>query len=246
MIARISHLLLLAAWLIAAPVAAQDSLLYKSPTLEVEQLAPGTFLHRSYLRTQDYGKVACNGVVFTDGPAAVVFDTPADTAAARELLDVLEGKLRLTVTAVVPTHFHLDCLGGLPEFHRRRIPSYATQATIDLAIAHEYPVPQNAFDSLLTLPVGALSVDVCFPGAGHTQDNVVAYFPTDRVLFGGCLVKAIGAKKGNLDDADVAAWPVSVARLLELFPEVELVVPGHGAPGDRRLLEYTQRLFAKK
>ena len=245
MIARLVPLLLLAACCFAAPVTAQDSLLYQSSTLEVERLAPGTYLHRSYLSTEDFGKVACNGVIFTDGPAAVVFDTPPDTATSRELLDFLERELRLSVTAVVPTHFHADCLGGLPEFHRRHIPSYATQSTIDLAASHEHPVPQTAFDSLLTLPVGAVSVSVYFPGAGHTPDNVIAYFPSDRILFGGCLVKALGAKKGNLDDADVNSWSASIARSMQQYPGAERIVPGHGATGDRSLLEYTERLFSR-
>ncbi len=245
---RVSYtwLLLLLSCLLAAPLAGQDSLLYKSPTLVVERIAPGTYLHRSYLTTREYGKVACNGVIFTDGPAAVVFDTPPDTASSRELLDVLQQELRLTVTAVVPTHFHVDCLGGLAEFHRRGIPSYASQATIDLARSHEFSVPQNAFDQQLTLPVGALSVDIRFPGPGHSSDNCVAYFPTDRVLFGGCLIKAAGAKKGNLEDADVKSWATTCSQLMELYPTAQRVVPGHGRVGDLSLVDYTRRLFTKQ
>ncbi len=238
-----TSLVLLLSCLLPASLFSQDSVVYKSPRLVVERLAPNTYLHRTYLSTREYGKVACNGVVFTDGPAAVVFDTPPDTASTRELLDVLQQQLRLTVTAVVPTHFHVDCLGGLPEFHRRGIPSYASQATIDLAISHEFSVPQHAFDQQLTLPVGALSVDVRYPGPGHTRDNCVAYFSSDRVLFGGCLIKAAGAKKGNLEDADVKSWAASASQIKELYPAAHRVVPGHGEVGDLSLVDYTQRLF---
>jgi hypothetical protein len=30
---------------------------------------------------------------------------------------------------------------------------------------------------------------VFFPGAAHSADNVVVYFPKKRLLFGGCMIK---------------------------------------------------------
>jgi metallo-beta-lactamase class B len=41
-----------------------------------------------------------------------------------------------------------------------------------------------------------------FFGEGHTKDNVVGYFPSENVMFGGCLVKELNASKGYLGFAE--------------------------------------------
>ena len=47
------------------------------------------------------------------------------------------------------------------------------------------------------------TIEVFFPGAGHTRDNLVVWLPEHRVLFGGCMVKsARGRTPGNLADAE--------------------------------------------
>ncbi|WP_116126871.1 subclass B1 metallo-beta-lactamase [Lewinella sp. IMCC34183] len=231
--------------LAAGVLTAQDSLLYHSPILEVEQLAPGTYLHRSFLSTDDYGKVACNGVVFTDGREAVVLDTPVDTLGSVELIEFLQRQLGLRVIAVVPTHFHDDCLGGLAAFHVRGISSYGNEKTAELATAHGAIPPRRTFAGEKMLRVGDREVLISHPGAGHTRDNVVAYFAADQTLFGGCLVKSLGAGKGNLADADTAAWSASVVEAMARYPRAVRIVPGHGTPGDRHLLEFTRDLFAE-
>src|SRR5690606_29001726 len=112
-----------------------------------------------------------------------------------------------TIKAVVSTHFHADCLGGLEEFHKRSIPSYAHNATIAFATEKKLSIPINGFEHLLELKVGDKSVIAEFVGEGHTKDNIIGYFPAENVLFGGCLIKEIGAGKGNLEDANILAWP---------------------------------------
>ena len=65
------------------------------------------------------------------------------------------------------------------------------------------------------------------------------------MLFGGCLIKAQGAGKGNLADADVEAWPVTVKSVKERFKHAHTVVPGHGKHGGTDLLDYTITKFSE-
>jgi metallo-beta-lactamase class B len=215
-----------------------------SETLVIEKVAENAYQHTSYLNTQSFGRVGCNGLVVVSAGEAIVFDTPADLPASQELIDWITGTLKCRIRAVVPTHFHDDCLAGLEAFHTAGIPSYAHRLTITLAKAQRAPVPQKAFDKVLKLRVGTQKVEVAFVGEGHTRDNVVGYFPDERVLFGGCLVKETGANKGNLADANLTAWPTTMERLKQKYPRVRIVVPGHGKAGGRELLDYTQSLFA--
>ena len=223
--------------------AAQDTSLYQSETLEIQKITDQVYQHISFLNTESFGKVPCNGMIVLDKGEAIIFDTPTDSATSVELIDWIENSLHGKVMAVVPTHFHIDCLGGLDAFHQRGIPSYASNKTIALAQANQASVPQNGFDSLLELKAGNESVVVTFVGEGHTRDNVVGYVPNEKVLFGGCLVKEVGAGKGNLADANIPDWPLAIAALKEKYPDIKVVIPGHGKPGGTALLDYTAILF---
>jgi metallo-beta-lactamase class B len=217
-----------------------------SQTLVVQKVADHVYQHISFLQTQSFGKVGCNGMVVYDQNEAIIFDTPADNSASVELIDWVEKKLKCKVKAIIPTHFHADCLGGLEEFHKRGIPSYANNATIKMAELKHYAIPQNGFDTLLELRVGERKVFARFFGEGHTRDNVIGYFPGEKVIFGGCLIKESGAGKGNLEDANVGAWSSTVAKLKEKYPDAKFVIPGHGKAGGTELFDYTIKLFEPK
>ena len=212
--------------------------------LVIRPIADGVYLHTCFLETQDFGRVPCNGMIVVSGNEAVIFDTPTTDSLSAALIQWIEDRLQRRVTGVVATHFHDDCVGGLDEFHRRGIPSYANRLTQQYARQHQAPVPQHGFDDKLELAVGGRPVIADYLGAGHTRDNVIGYFPAARVLFGGCLIKAQGADAGNLADASPAAWSATVSRVKAQYPSVSIVIPGHGSPGDASLLDYTAALFA--
>ncbi len=97
----------------------------------------------------------------------------------------------------------------------------------------------------MELTVGSKKVITEYLGEGHTKDNVVGYFPAEKVLFGGCLIKAVGAGKGNLEDANTKAWSETVRQVQSKYHEAEIVIPGHGKYGGQELLTYTIEMFGK-
>jgi metallo-beta-lactamase class B len=219
---------------------------YESERLKIERISAHTFQHISYLDTEAYGKVACNGMIVAVDGEAVIFDTPSYDQDAQELIQWVEEELNCQIIGVVATHFHIDCLGSLDEFHAQQIPSYANDLTIELAKADEGNLPEIGFEKAIELKVGGRPLIVDFLGAGHTYDNVIGYFPQDKALFGGCLIKSTGAGKGNVADADVTAWPLTVAQVKTAYPDAEIIIPGHGKRGGQELLDYTIQLFAEE
>ncbi len=220
-----------------------DDTVYRSETLILTRISPNVYVHTTFLNTETWGKVSCNGMIVTGEKEALVFDTPSDDTSSAELIGFIKNKMNLGIKAVVPTHFHNDCLGGLKEFHKNKIPSLAGNRTIALAKAKDFNIPQKGFQDSLTLKVGDRDVLVRFFGEGHTIDNVVAYVPGDEVLFGGCLLKSLDAGKGNLEDANQGQWSETVTNVKKAFPGVKTVIPGHGSPGDGALLDFTINLF---
>jgi metallo-beta-lactamase class B len=181
--------------------------------------------------------------VVRDSHEAIVFDTPTKDQSSEELIRWINETIQCKINAVIPTHFHDDCLGGLAAFHQHGIPSYAYYKTIELATKDQVVVPKNEFRDSLSLKVGRETIRAKFFGEGHTKDNIVGYFPGEQILFGGCLIKELDAGKGYLGDANVEAWPGTVEKVKKAYPDVNTVIPGHGTYGNKTLLEYTIKLF---
>ena len=216
----------------------------ESKNLRIERVAENTFIHTSYLKTEKYGDFPCNGMLVMSDGEAIIYDTPIDDGAANELISWVTDDLKCKITAVVSTHFHTDCLGGLNAFHEKGIPSYSSFKTIELATKDSLAtIPQNGFEDSLELNVGNKKIINEFLGEGHTTDNIIAYFPTDQVLFGGCLIKEVNAGKGNLADANTKAWPTTVNKIKSKYREANIIIPGHGKQGGPELLDYTIELF---
>jgi glyoxylase-like metal-dependent hydrolase (beta-lactamase superfamily II) len=87
------------------------------------------------------------------------------------------------------------------------------------------------------LSLGGETVEIFYPGPAHSPDNIVVYFPSAKLLFGGCMVRADG-QLGNLTDADLKKWPESIRKLRKY--DARLIVPGHGINFSPSMLEETE------
>ena len=220
-----------------------QEILYKNDRMEILRLSEHTYQHVTFLETESFGKVPCNGLLVVDQGEVLVIDSPAQLEDAEMLLDWIGDYFDSKVVGVVATHFHKDCLGGMEAFHQKKIPSYGESRTLVKSAMGEETPPQIGFDEALNLRVGNLWVENRFLGRGHTEDNIVSFVEKDSVLFGGCLVKELGAGKGNLADADTLTWTKTIERVIRKYPGVKVVVPGHGIAGNRDLLDYTAAMF---
>lgn len=216
---------------------------YNSSSLTIDKISEHCYIHTSYLQTESFGKVECNGLITIKNDKAFIYDTPTSDSVADEMIQLLKSK-GITIEGVVCTHFHVDCLGGLTSFHNSKIPSYAQERTIERAKKDSLEVPLNPIRDSLFLKMEGLSMSFYYPGKGHTEDNIVCFVHDDETLFGGCLVKSVGSGKGNLADADTSSWSGSIKNVMKHYPSIEHVVPGHGEAGGRDLLLYTEKMFA--
>lgn len=219
--------------------------------VELVEIAPDVWVHTSWSRLPDGTWFPSNGMLVRDGAQLLLVDTAWGDAATVRLLELIEERIGQPVTRALATHFHDDRVGGARALRAQHVPLSATPPTRTLAAATLDAEGLAAFDRDLPLlregeatTVGA--VEVFHPGAGHAPDNVVVWVPSARVLFGGCAVKAADAEAlGNLQHADVGSWFEAIARIAARYgAQAKLVVPGHGAPGGRALLDHTRDLLA--
>ena len=206
-----------------------------SPELTVRSPAP-----RVYVVTHDRPYPANSVVVEARDGTLVLVGSPYTAEATRVVLAWLQRKFGARRRVAIDTHFHEDAgIGGNPVYREAGIPIYGSELTVGL-LAERTPgavPPDHVFplERGLELDFGE-PVKVAFPGPGHSRDNVVVHFPSERLLVGGCLVKA-GDAIGNTADADLPRWASSVRGLASY--DVDWIVPGHGERLDRGLIAHT-------
>jgi metallo-beta-lactamase class B len=51
---------------------------------------------------------------------------------------------------------------------------------------------------------------------------------------------------GNIAEANLKEWARSINKVIEKFSAAEVVIPGHGIWGDKKLLQHTLDLLSEK
>ena len=222
-----------------------SSTIYKTENLIVKKLSNHIYEHISYLNTNDFGKVDCNGMLVINDHQGIIFDTPTDDQSALELINFVTNELKCKINAIIPTHFHEDCVGGIKAFEEHHIQTYISEKTVALLKQNGQALtrPVKTFNDSIALTIGDENVYLEYFGEGHTKDNIIGYFPEDKAIFGGCLVKTVGASKGYLGDANTEEWSETVRKIKLKYPEAKIVIPGHGRWGGTELFDYTITLF---
>jgi metallo-beta-lactamase class B len=218
-----------------------------SDNLQLIQVTNHVWIHVSVEPIEGFGMVSSNGVIYTENGKAYLFDTPVSDSLTEVLVKVISDSLKANVIGFVPNHWHQDCLGGLKYLQSIGVESYANQLTIEEAKKRNLPVPAHGFAESLKLNLDGKSIECWYPGAGHSQDNIVVWLSSEKVLFAGCMVKEMKSKSlGNLSDADLKSWPGTIEKVMNKYKKAEVVIPGHGLWGGPELLQHTLNLLEVK
>ncbi|HMB91491.1 MAG TPA: subclass B1 metallo-beta-lactamase [Rhodothermales bacterium] len=216
--------------------------------IELQEIRPGVWVHTSSYTYPGGTRFSANGLLVQDGDSLLLVDTAWGELQTLALLDRVASEIGLSVRRAVVTHFHYDRLAGVDVLETQGVDVLAHPLTQRLAISLGTPVPDSTMHTLRE-PGSARRVgpvEVFYPGPGHAEDNLMVWVPNQRVLFGGCAIRAAEASAlGNTMSANVAAWPEAIRRAQARYREVEVVVPGHGSIGGADLLTHTLNLFEK-
>ncbi len=211
--------------------------------IELLHLRDSIYVHVTWHTHEDYGRFPSNGLVVVRNGQALMVDTPMDNDKTKRLTRYLKDSMSVDLVKLVVGHFHDDCLGGLEYIQEIGVESEANALTVEKCRETGLPVPSTAFKDSLVFDFLGEQIDCRYFGAGHSFDNITVYIPAKRVLFGGCLVKAMPSRGlGNLSDALVSDWDATVEKVLKAYPDAETVIPGHGPYGGAELLNHTIEL----
>lgn len=199
----------------------------KTKPLEISHLAGDFYVYVTY---SDYNgeQVPSNSMYVVTTNGVVLIDTPWDPAQFQPLLDSIQKRHNKKVVLCVATHFHADATAGLEYYSGQGIATYTSAHTHSLSIQRNEKVAQHHFSKDTSFVVGNHSFSTYYPGEGHSPDNIVIWFPADKILYGGCFVKSSDSTSiGNIGDANIPAWEVSVKKTMKQFNSPQFVIPGH-------------------
>ena len=207
--------------------------------LNITPINQEVYVHTSYMM---YGEnlIGSNGMYLLTDAGIVIFDTPWDEAQTQQLIDSLKAKHQQEIVLCLISHYHEDRNGGADVLKRNGMPTWSSNLTDSLALVNGEKRAAHTFQNDTVFTVAGKRIEVYFPGEGHTIDNLVFWLPAEKMLFGGCLIKSTEARgKGNLADANLEAWPASIKKLMDAFPDVQVIVPGHQGWGGKESLQHT-------
>ena len=215
--------------------------------IQLIHLQDSIYIHVTWHYLDNFGRFPSNGLIVIRNGQALMIDTPMDNKKTEQLTRYLKDSMSVDLTKLIIGHFHDDCMGGLEYLQSLEVESIANSMTIAKCKEIGLPVPSTAFTDALTFNFNGEQIDCRFFGAGHSFDNITVWIPGKKILFGGCLIKSMEPRGlGNLSDAVIDDWAMTVEKVMEKYPEIQTVVPGHGAFGGTELLTHTIELIDKE
>lgn len=213
--------------------------------LRITPLTGNFYIYTTWNQYKD-SRTPANGMYLVTSEGVVLFDCPWDTTQFQPLLDSIETRHHQKVKYCIATHFHDDRTAGLTYYKRQGINTYTTRLTDSLSALNKKARAANLMYSDTGFTAGEFSFQVFYPGPGHAPDNIIIWFPKEKILYGGCLIKSTEDKTlGYLGDASTELYANSLMRVKEKCHQPAFVIPGHGSWKKKRSLNHTLRMARK-
>ena len=199
----------------------------KPAKLDVVKLKDDLFvIHNDYVPGNTTVMVTNEGLILVDDKFEI------DHAS---ILAELKKISNQPVKCVINTHHHGDHSGGnakLQALGAQVVSSW--QARQQMVDGKQPGLSNITIDNKASLYLGGKRVDLFYFGRGHTNGDIVALFPAQRVLASGDLF-TIGDTTPELVDypggGSAKQWPQTIEGVLSL--DFDQVVPGHGTVGTK-------------
>lgn len=205
--------------------------------------------------TDSEGHHSVNGYWIVGDDGLVLIDAHWRLSDARRALEALRSNTDLPIAALLLTHAHSDHYGGLPVFldaaggQARYFASVWTARSIrhdeqgfranrrdqfgeDFPAA--FPEPTDIIRDGEAIEVAGVTIVPYILRQNEAFETVIFHLPSDKALFTADLVNHDTLPvlyQGGLD-----SWIDQLRSLRSRFPDVEIIYPGHGAPGDPETL----------
>lgn len=193
----------------------------------------------SYVHTQSDN----NGLIYINNGQAIIVSTPDSDIETQNLIDWVKNEKHSKIVGYIIDRWHPDAMGGLDVVQKNEIITYSYELTRQIAEKKGLPIPEIGFNPKKMINVGDEKVICHFLGEAHTSDGIVAWIPSEKILFGGNEIRAFNGWVGNIGDAILNKWSDTAKKIKKEYGSAKIVIPGHGNYGGAELIDYTIKLY---
>jgi metallo-beta-lactamase class B len=217
----------------------------KNAKLTISHLT-GNFYIYTTCNTYQGNQIPAHGMYLLTGNGVVLFDTPWDTTQFQPLLDSIQAKHNQTVIICIATHWHSDRTEGLTYYKQAGIKTYTTLLTDNLSKQNNKKRAEFLMTKDTVFNVGEYSFEIYYPGGGHTEDNIIAWFGKEKILYGGCLIKGAEADNlGYLGDANIANYETALKKVQNKCRNPKFIIVSHHNWTNTNSLNHSIKLAKK-
>lgn len=207
--------------------------------LTITHLTGDFYIYTTYVSLNG-APFPANGMYLLTQKGAVLFDTPWDSTQFQPLLDSIWHRHHQKAVLCIATHFHEDRTAGLAYYRQKGISTYTTALTDELSKKNNKKRAEHLIVKDTVYSVGQYRFQTYYPGEGHSPDNIVIWFPKEKILYGSCLIKSTeAADLGNLGDANINTYAATIEKVQQHCPAPAYIIPGHQDWTDKRSLQHT-------
>jgi len=212
--------------------------------IDFKKINDTIYIYTTY-KKMDRSIVSANGLAINTKLGCVLIDAPWSEKITKQLIEEIYKRFNDTILFCIITHAHEDRIGGIDPLKKYKIPAVANSHVFQHASEKKYTLPDSLVDNYYQW--SNLGIEILYPGKGHTYDNTVVYLKDTKILFGGCLIKSMEHQDlGYIQDAYLDDWILTVKKCKEKYPEIKLVIPGHGKIGGTELFHHTINLIQQE
>ncbi len=169
--------------------------------------------------------------VFLVTEEGVIVTDPINADAAKWLKGEIKKRFNKPIKYLVLSHDHADHSAGGEIFAEAGATVVSHKYAKEVIIGEKRPtaIPDLTFDKQMTLSLGGKTVELIYPGKGHSNNSIVMLFKDARTLF---VVDSITVNRlpyQGLSDAYFPNW-IDYIRKVERL-DFDILAPGHGAIG---------------
>ena len=155
------------------------------------------------------------------------------------IMKIVKSVTDLPVRYVINTHMHPDHAGGNPAMQAIGADVIASENARRIMAERGTPgLPNMAIRDFLRIYLDDLPIELHYYGRGHTDNDIVLYLPTKRLLIAGDLFALYGPYRAVIDytaGGSLRDWTRTLERVLQL--DFDTVIPGHSGLTDRKNME---------
>ena len=155
------------------------------------------------------------------------------------IMKIIAGVTKLPVRYVINTHMHPDHAGGNPAMQMVGADVIASENGRRIMAERQAAGLANiTLRDYLRVYLDDMPLDLYYFGRGHTDNDIVIYLPTKKMLIAGDLFALYGPYREVIDytaGGSLRDWTRTLERVLQL--DFDSVIPGHSGLTDRKNME---------